>query len=191
MKIEENKEYYRKQSVKKIQMLSAKQKSDSAKMLCDLFFQTIDVSQKKIKAVACYASDDSELSVDSICEKLLSMGITVALPRIELNSMTFYSVKEINNLQRSSYGIRQPKKDTFNKVNEFDLMLIPGRVFDIFGNRIGRGAGYYDKFLEQNSCSNKVGIAFDFQVQKEALPIDVHDIVMNRVITEKAVYGTN
>lgn len=189
MQTEVDKEYFRKQSIEKIRALSTVQKSDGSKMLYDLFFQTIDVSQKKIETVACYASDNSEMSVDAICEKLLSLGITVAFPLIELNSMTFYSVEELSCLKRSSYGIRQPQKDGFNKVNEFDLMLIPGRVFDVFGNRIGRGAGYYDKFLEQNPCSNKIGIAFDFQVQTQVLPIDVHDIVMDSVITEKTVYG--
>ena len=67
---------------------------------------------------------------------------------------------------------------------KIDLILVPGRCFNPKGYRIGRGEGYYDRFLQNNLSSVKVGIAFEFQIIQNIL-IDRYDIVMDYIVTEK------
>ncbi|MCI5072267.1 5-formyltetrahydrofolate cyclo-ligase [bacterium] len=187
MQHQSDKKYFRLQSVKKIKVLSDKQKQECSKKLMHVFLDSVDLT-KNIKSVAVYAYDSTEISVDFIAEALLEQGLTVSFPVIESGAMSFYAVKSLSDLSLGCYGIRQPKGILANKVDTFDLMLIPGRAFDTLGNRIGRGAGYYDKFLELHSCTYKVGVAFDFQVYSKVLPVESHDIAVKAVMTEKKFY---
>lgn len=80
------------------------------------------------------------------------------------------------------FGILEPDGCEFDSPEEIDLIVVPGVAFDKGNNRMGRGRGYYDKFLESTKAY-KVGICFDFQLLDE-VPTDEHDILMDSVITE-------
>ncbi|WP_278287518.1 5-formyltetrahydrofolate cyclo-ligase [Ruminiclostridium josui] len=69
--------------------------------------------------------------------------------------------------------------------DSIDVVIVPGCAFDLHKNRMGYGAGYYDRFLNliSDSCL-KVGVAFDFQIMDE-IPWDEHDIPMDIIITEE------
>jgi 5-formyltetrahydrofolate cyclo-ligase len=85
------------------------------------------------------------------------------------------------------FGILEPRKESARIFNpeEIDLVIVPGVAFDEHRNRIGFGAGFYDRFLEsvRPSCA-KIGIAFEFQIYDE-VPVEEHDIPLDLVITEK------
>lgn len=66
-----------------------------------------------------------------------------------------------------------------------DIVLVPGLGFSERGERLGRGKGYYDKELKENSAL-KVGIAFEMQIE-ESLPVDPHDVLMDFIVTEKRI----
>ena len=68
-----------------------------------------------------------------------------------------------------------------------DVVIVPGCAFDLHRNRMGYGAGYYDRFLKliSDNCL-KVGVAFDFQVMDE-IPCDELDIPMDIIITEDKI----
>ena len=69
-------------------------------------------------------------------------------------------------------------------------MLVPGVAFDRRGRRLGRGGGYFDRFLARvPGDAWKVGLAFDFQLLREDLPEEKHDVPMCRVVTNKEVVG--
>lgn len=83
------------------------------------------------------------------------------------------------------YGILQPipapEKEV--PVDKLDLVVVPGIAFDREHVRLGRGAGYYDRFLETiPKQAAVVGLAFDFQVV-ENLPKLAHDISVTRLLT--------
>lgn len=84
---------------------------------------------------------------------------------------------EVNDLEKDfkkgPYGVMQPDTQKAKEVNirDIDLIITPGLAFDRQRNRLGRGAGFYDRFLKKiNPPTHKVGVAFEFQIL-ESLPI--------------------
>lgn len=65
-------------------------------------------------------------------------------------------------------------------MDKIDVILVPGVAFDAYGNRLGRGKGYYDKILKQTNAY-KIGVCFDFQFI-ENVPTEVHDVKMDKVV---------
>jgi 5-formyltetrahydrofolate cyclo-ligase len=62
-----------------------------------------------------------------------------------------------------------------------DLIVVPGLAFDVSGKRLGRGAGFYDRFLKNHPDAYKVGIAYDVQCV-DNIPVESHDVTLNKVI---------
>ena len=78
------------------------------------------------------------------------------------------------------FNILEPQNEPYT--GGFDLIIVPGVAFDPKGNRLGRGRGYYDRFLCQHLNVKRIGICFDFQMV-EAIPTEPFDIRMDEVIT--------
>ena len=92
------------------------------------------------------------------------------------------------------YKILEPKaelRDVPGKridVKELDLIMVPGVAFDARGARMGHGFGYYDKLLEHARPDTPlVALAFECQIFPE-IPTHAHDVFMDKIITEKAIY---
>jgi 5-formyltetrahydrofolate cyclo-ligase len=91
--------------------------------------------------------------------------------------------------QTSSYGINepQPELDACDP-DELDLIFIPGVAFGELGERIGRGAGYYDRFIPKNTRALRVALTFDFQVLP-VLPQRSWDQSVHWIMTEKREFN--
>ena len=71
------------------------------------------------------------------------------------------------------FGVRQPDTEKTKEldIGKIDLIIVPGLAFDRQKNRLGRGAGFYDRFLDKiKPPAKKVGVAFEFQIL-ESLPV--------------------
>ncbi|MCT4589401.1 MAG: 5-formyltetrahydrofolate cyclo-ligase [Carboxylicivirga sp.] len=79
------------------------------------------------------------------------------------------------------YGIPEPTGEEVNDETLIDLVIVPGVAFDKQNNRMGRGAGYYDRILNRLVHASKIGLAFDIQMV-EQVPVEAHDIKMDMVI---------
>nr|WP_321453273.1 5-formyltetrahydrofolate cyclo-ligase [uncultured Carboxylicivirga sp.] len=82
------------------------------------------------------------------------------------------------------YGIPEPTGDALKDESCIDLVVVPGVAFDKIGNRMGRGAGYYDRILKRVPQAGKVAMAYTFQVV-ESVPVEPHDIKMDKIIFPK------
>ena len=142
---------------------------------------------KKAKLVMFYASKQNEVDTCGMIDEALRTGKKVALPRCA-GQKTFIA-KEISNrhtdLEKGAYGIYEPRKKAPDVDTErIGLVIVPGVAFDIENGRLGRGKGYYDRFLKKlPPGKTTVGLAFDFQIVKD-LPKDSHDIPVSKVITD-------
>lgn len=91
------------------------------------------------------------------------------------------------------WGIPEPKMPvTMIYPLEIDMVLVPMLAFDAEGNRLGYGAGYYDKFLEltRPNCI-KIGLCFEMGRQAELLPSEAHDVKLDFVVTESTIERFN
>lgn len=79
------------------------------------------------------------------------------------------------------YGIPEPAGEAIDNEEEIELVIVPGVAFDNNNNRMGRGAGYYDRILRRLPKARKIGFAFDFQMV-EQVPVEPHDIKMDKII---------
>ena len=90
--------------------------------------------------------------------------------------------KDKNDLKEGiAYHIMEPVGEKYNDYKNIDVAVVPGMSFDDNGNRLGRGKGYYDRFLKQIPQAYKIGICFNFQKVK-AVPTEETDIKMDEVI---------
>lgn len=90
-------------------------------------------------------------------------------------------------MRRGRYGVPEPQTETWH--GSIDLILVPGVVFDQHCHRIGRGGGYYDRFLRKHFHAKKVGVCYSFQLKKHSIPHSFFDHRMDRVITPQQTIG--
>lgn len=134
------------------------------------------------RTVLMYYSLPDEVHTHDFIEKW-SREKTILLPVVNGDDMELkvYSGKEC--MQKGSYNIYEPQGETFTDLVSIDAAIIPGVSFDRHGNRLGRGKGYYDRFLKKLNTF-KIGICFSFQISDE-IPHDEHDIAMDEIWTEE------
>jgi len=94
-------------------------------------------------------------------------------------------------MEITRYGLRNPTSTETRPYSEIDLIVTPGLGFDDRGNRIGRGGGFYDRFLgEETLHATRCGFGFEDQVI-EKLPMDEHDKSMHMLVTDESVRRFN
>lgn len=109
---------------------------------------------------------------------------TLLLPRViddEHMELRRYSTPA--DLQKGAFGIMEPCGEPFSDYDLIDVAVIPGMAFDTDGHRLGRGRGYYDRFLSRVPFIYKIGLCFGFQLVGE-VPTDENDIRMDLIISE-------
>lgn len=132
-----------------------------------------------------YAPLADELDVWPLLEKLLKSPAVCALPSFDAETQT-YAARRVCNLETDiftgKFGVSEPHPECETvPLNRFDLVLVPGLAFDLSGNRLGRGKGFYDRILAAAS-GVKCGVAYDFQLL-ESLPTEPHDAKVNFIFT--------
>jgi 5-formyltetrahydrofolate cyclo-ligase len=147
---------------------------------------------KVSKTVMTYVSLPTEVSTDHLIEEALKLGKRVAVPCIgslDEQKIIASELVAIESLEEGPFGIHQPKDGPVREIplKEIDLVVVPAIAYDRKNMRLGRGKGYYDRFLSSKDlCSaKKVGLAFQFQVL-DSLPSDDHDLAVDQVVTDQS-----
>lgn len=138
-----------------------------------------------------FASFGSEVSTLPQIEERLETGKRIILPVVDKKAkgLRLYEIKSLSELSPGVMGILEPsvREGRETDINCADFVVMPGVAFDLNCNRIGYGAGYYDKLL---SCLKKqvplVAIAYEEQIV-ERVPTEPHDIKVHRIITDKRI----
>lgn len=149
-------------------------------------FLALSVFQKA-QNVLLYASCKGEVDTFFLINRALSLGKCVALPKVLKDKKQIMAVRILSTdeLKSGAYGIREPEIRIDNVLNaaELDLVVVPGLAFDPAGRRLGRGQGYYDRFLsELPHATPCVGLAYDFQMVKEVPVCEEHDRPVTQVL---------
>ncbi len=138
---------------------------------------------RRAKTVFLYRGVGSELDTLPIIEDALSSGKRVALPRVTAPGiMEARRIRALNELVPGKYGIPAPPEGSeLIPPEEFDLILVPGAAFSPNGARLGRGGGYYDRYLPK-TLGFKVALAGKGRLFP-VLPTEEHDVKVDKVIT--------
>ncbi len=142
---------------------------------------------KKAKTILFYVSLPGEVNTFEMIIKAFEMNKRICVPVMvrDQRQMIPTLINTLADLEKGSYGILEPRMDSSLQVplEELDMVIVPGVAFDKSNNRLGRGVGYYDRFLCRLPKSvTTIGLAFDVQLT-ENLPIEEHDVPLSSIIS--------
>jgi 5-formyltetrahydrofolate cyclo-ligase len=168
-------------------------KDDLSKIICDRFMALPDYAAAK--TVMFYIDVRAEVRTRHSLPAALASGKTIVVPWCnDKGELELFRLADMNELAVGMYKILEPKPELRNlpekqcRAEELDLVMVPGVAFDRRGGRMGHGKGYYDKLLQHARLSTPlVALAFECQLFPE-VPVAGHDIFMDKIITEQAVY---
>ena len=146
------------------------------------------------QTVMAYLSLPQELSLDDVYRAGWQSAKTMLIPISQTAdySLLLSRLDDFAQLTEGAYHIRElaPALQTPIPAEQIDLCLIPGVAFDRLGNRLGFGAGYYDRFLPRlRPDAVKIGVCFALQLAVQPLPVDEYDIPMDDLLTENGLYS--
>lgn len=139
------------------------------------------------KTVALYKALPGEVQLENLFPLCWGLGKETCIPvfNTTLRAYEMATVDRDTSYATGNYGIVEPRSPSLMEFNRIDLIVVPGVAFDTEGNRLGRGGGYYDRFLD-GFCGVTTAVAFDFQIFP-TIPHDVHDRSVNYIVTESKV----
>lgn len=142
---------------------------------------------KKAGTVFTYVSVDSEIDTRALLGKIVSDGKRLCVPLLSGKTMEIKSVSDISQLSPGTYSIPEPPEDAVSvEPGEINLSIIPCASCNKKGERLGRGGGYYDRFL-----TDYEGIAAAVcreSLMRDKIPLEEHDVSVPIVVTDKTVY---
>lgn len=150
---------------------------------------------EKAKTVFYFASFRSEVSTLPQIEKALKMRKKIILPKVDnINKrLRLYEIHSIGEIKPGFMGIPEPDVPTERErdINDTDLVIMPGVAFDPKGNRLGYGAGYYDKLLSGlRRDIPLIAIAYEEQIV-DSLPAESHDVRVHMIVTDERIIKVN
>jgi len=187
-----SKEIIRQQISDRLNTLSDRdiqQKSSQAcKHLCELD------EFKHAQVVMVFLSLPREIDTSAAILEAFGAGKKVLIPKMiwEDRKLIPVMIETLNcEMEIGRFGLRNPTSNQTLPVSTIELVLIPGLGFDESGNRIGRGAGFYDRFLANNQFSGiRCGLAFEDQLFK-TIPVSDHDMCVDLLVTENRIRRFN
>ena len=160
----------------------AQRSKNLAGQTSDQFAQSLLALSLKqdLKRIGCYLSFGSEPATDSFIELAKAKGIEIACPRIEPDGQMVMAVLESETVS-SALGFREPTGQVIEP-KDLELIIVPALAIDYEGKRLGRGAGYFDRYLERYKAA-VVGLVYDAEFLPK-VPSLSHDKPVSQVVTE-------
>jgi 5-formyltetrahydrofolate cyclo-ligase len=151
---------------------------------------------KNAQTIMIFMSMPSEVETSTLAVKAWQEGKNIAVPRIDWDNKRMEPI-EIKTLDvgmqttgpaGTPISIREPVTGTSLPLGIIDMVVIPGLAFDRNGYRVGRGRGFYDRFLSQQDFQGvRCALCFHEQLQLESIPCEPHDVPMDLIVTDREV----
>jgi len=144
---------------------------------------------RPVKTVALFAPRPDEPDLH-LLERFVALWTsrTVLFPAVNATGLAFAPAENWEELQPGAFGLPAPVRPPFAVTPE--LVLVPGLAFTRHGDRLGRGGGFYDRYLASlDSAARSVGVAFHLQLLEE-LPREDHDRRVQAVVTDQETIHT-
>jgi 5-formyltetrahydrofolate cyclo-ligase len=169
--------------------LTDKQCLENSQCICDMITKSALI--KDSDDFILYYPFQNEVDLLPCAEFLLKNRKNIYFPRFNLTSKS-YDLAIIKSLEKDfvkgKFGIMEPSVVAEGVHSDFSqaVWFIPGVAFDKKGNRLGRGGGYYDRFLNSHK-GTFVAVAHQIQLV-EQVPLEAHDMKVDWLVTEKNIY---
>ena len=179
-----------KKELRKLYKSTRESVSENEKNLFDSKIFTFLINSelfKKAEILLIYVSVCNEIDTYSIINFALSEGKKVAVPYCVGNMMNFLVIDSLNDLVDGKFGIPTADPEKCLSVENFGnaLCIVPALSFDNYGNRLGYGGGFYDRFLCINQVKT-VGLCYERCISNK-LPIKKNDIAVDYIINENGL----
>jgi len=165
--------------------LSTAEIEEKSGLICRHVLEVLDGTN----ALMVYVSKPLEVNTKDLIGHLIAQGKTVVVPIIEKDTKTLRLsyLEDPDVLQESTFHVPEPVGNELPAL-AFDVkaVIIPMLAFDKKGNRLGYGAGYYDRFLSSHPHLTRIGIAFACQ-EVEEIPADATDASMDIIVTDTSI----
>ena len=146
------------------------------------------------RTVAVYLSNDGEIGLSPLVKRAWAMGKRTYLPRLFGPRLWFLPFHAQSVLAGNRFSIPEPVEPARRRIRPLflDLVLFPLVAFDRSGNRLGMGAGYYDRTFEavrrrtRWPGPKRIGVAYEMQMM-ESLPAADWDVPLHAIVTERAI----
>ena len=133
---------------------------------------------RKAQKILLYASLPDEVRTLEFIEKWRSRK-QIVLPTVRGDDIIPVALDPDTPFVVGDFNILEP--DSAPYIGDFDLIVVPGMAFDLNGNRLGRGKGYYDRFLCQHRDVRTIGVCFDFQIVT-CVPTEPTDMRLSEIV---------
>ena len=146
------------------------------------------------KTVMFYVDVRDEVRTRQALPAAIASGKRIVVPYCVDGELELFWLESMDELELGMYRILEPTESMRTverkklQPTDLDLVMVPGVAFDRNGGRTGHGKGYYDKLLQHARLDAPL-IALSFECQLfDKIPAESHDIFMDKVVTEAAVY---
>jgi 5-formyltetrahydrofolate cyclo-ligase len=145
---------------------------------------------REARSLMIYLATPEEVDLSALAARAWQEGKTVAAPRVDwkrrrMTPVAMHSLEK--DIVETRYGLREPAEGEALDPAELDLVVVPAMAYDRKGNRLGRGGGFYDRFLgDERFHGAACGVAFNEQLV-DRVPATKHDIPVDLIITDEHV----
>ncbi len=179
---------------KKIIEIPAAGKIQESSKIADRLFALPEWKNNNL--VFAFLSMEQEVQTEVILKKIQEEGKTLALPRMHGETIAFHMVSSLDTsiLDMHPFGVQEPKASlpvAIPSEANHALIVTPGLGFTSDGRRIGRGKGYYDRYIgKYRKYLDIVAVAFDCQMV-QSIPTEIFDEPVPVLITPSRVFRIN
>ena len=182
------KDFLRKNLIKKRKNISELEIFNKSQLIEKNLFELDEY--KSSQTILFYVSCDSEVYTHDMIKKSLAIkkNIIVPISNVTNKDLILSKLEGWEDLEKGSYNILEPKRKNEKEIflDNINVIIVPALGFDIKGNRLGHGFGYYDKLLKKSKNAIHIGLAFEFQIINN-IQIEKHDIPVDKIVTEKRI----
>ena len=179
----------RRQVLAKLAAMGDEQRHEGSVAACSRLM-TLEVFQHA-SVVMLYMPLASEVDLTPVAIRCFQTGKTVCVPLVDWKRRDMEPVEvtsfDDHVMEVDEHGLRMPRGGAPIPPDLLDLVVVPGLAFDAHGHRLGRGGGYYDRFLGRlRRTAATVGLGFDVQITDE-VPVNDGDVSVDIVVTDRRV----
>ncbi|MBP5687969.1 MAG: 5-formyltetrahydrofolate cyclo-ligase [Muribaculaceae bacterium] len=172
-----NKKELRRSIKKLVAQMSVEEKMNEARCVFN-HIENSDIFQNSMN-IMLFASLPDEIPTHDIIERWAE-NKNIYLPRVNGDDLDVIKYQP-GMLHKGSYDIMEPEGNNTVEPEVLDMIIVPGVAFDRLGNRLGRGKGFYDRFLAQTNAVT-IAVCFDCQLV-EHIPTEPHDLPAQFIVT--------